>query len=168
MHSRIYALKPIESPTQATNDFEVFEENTLDFDSYSSFADYVRTCEKECWKEDIEWLTAFTKFEYLEVNGQYVLKIDLNALETLLKKRYDELVNLFKTMTFESFAKGFDLYHIEMACEDKYGFHIVELVEGYPSVDTLDDFLHYIYRYMKNEEKQTLYYQLQGVLDYHS
>lgn len=168
MHSRIYALKLIESPTQATNDFEVFDEDTLDFDSYSSFADYVRTCEKEYWKEDIEWLTDFAKFEYLEVNDQYVLKIDLNALETFLKKRYDNLLNLVKTMTFESFSEKFDLYQIEMACEDKYGFHIVEVGGGYPSVDTLDEFLHYIYRYMKRENKQTLYYQLQSVLDYHS
>lgn len=161
MHSNIYGLVRLQKPKAI--EVEPFNENSIEYDDVSYFANYFKDNENDFEKE-VEWLTKFINLDQEDIikdNGVIILRLTKNKVEEYLKKKYDHFINKVHNLIFDEFVG--DVYSLEESIEDKFGFHIYE---DNQSMYNLDEFMRCLYRWTLKQE-DTVYYQVNGILDYH-
>ena len=153
MHSRIFQVSMNPIPEE---DY-IGESFYYDHWFTNEIADYVNGDTDR--DSDIEWLKGYSgAFEFGEdVGGEYFI---IENKEEYFKPRFDrflEVFNKIKDYTLEDFIKGFglDMYQLEDAYEDKFGFY----VNIHGDTLNLDDFM----RGTKSGEK----YYIGATIDYH-
>lgn len=152
MHSRIYQVntKPIES-------YEYIDKSDY-YDHWftNQIADYVNgDTDRE---DDIEWLKSCAKGYDVDKdeNGYYLIVHSKEEYFTDAFRKFKEALAKIGEPTIEDFIKGIDLWYLNDADEDKYGFY----VEWYGhELMPLDRFI----RRCVVDQK----YYLGGTIDYH-
>jgi hypothetical protein len=160
MHSNIYGLITLNSPKAI--EVEAFNENSIEYEDVSYFADYFKNSESDL-KDDVKWLTKFLNLSEEEVindNGVFIIKLTKERVKEFLEKQYDKFMNYVDSLDFEKFVG--DAYTLKEYVEDQFGFHIYNDRSMY----NLDEFMRDLYRW-HFKDTDTLYFQVNGVLDYH-
>ena len=156
MHSRIFQLST--SPVNADN--YIAEEDYYDHWFTHQIADYVDDdCNRE---EDIQWLKAYSDGYDIDQDntGNYTLVV--NSKEKYFKHSYEKFIRELENIgrpTLEQFSKRIDLWNLNDACEDKYGFYVEYYDDCGHDLMTLDAFI-------RRCDICATYY-LGGVVDYH-
>ena len=157
MHSRIFQIstKPI------GEDDYITESDYYDHWFTHQIADYVSDDSNR--DEDIDWLKEYSNgFDiFRDNNGNYTIIV--NNKEKYFENAYDRFLRELDRIgrpTLEQFSQRIDLWSLNDACEDKYGFY-VEYCDDDNGHDliTLDDFI-------RRCDACTTYY-LGGTIDYH-
>lgn len=152
MHSRIFqvSLDPIEKANYIT------EGDYYDHWFTNSIADYVSDdCDRD---EDIKWLKGCVNGISFgaDDNGEYFI---VESKELYFEKSFiafKEVLDKLNKYTLSDFSQGiFEIYHLNISYEDKYGFYI----DADGELMTLDEFV----RGCVEKEK----YYLGGTCDYH-
>ena len=153
MHSRIFqvSLNPIEKADYIT-------ESNYDYEHWfvNEIADYVSDdCDKD---EDIKWLKDCVDGLNFgsDDNGDYFI---VESKEAYFEKKFiafKEALDKINKCTLSDFSKGiFEIYHLNISYEDRYGFYI----DADGEVMTFDAFI----RCCVENEK----YYLGATCDYH-
>ena len=173
MHSNIYGLRLVDDKTP--NQYKVVNEENLDYDMVSHFADYFRDYSKSQWWEELQWL--HNCYEFIDItmkDGEYYITIKMEDLKFYLEDKLDNLKKFLEEMTYEKWLNDYlAQYEAQQKIEQTGGFHIItttgvkedESLWG-ASEYTLDDWLYTMYRYY-NKTHTTLTFRVEGVLDYH-
>ena len=161
MHSNIYGLVKIQEPKAI--EVEPFNENSIEYDDVSYFADYFKDNENN-FEEEVKWLTNFLNLDQEDIikdNGIIILRFTKNKVEEYLQSKYDHFMEKVENLTLEQFIT--DTYSLKESIEDEFGFHIYQ---DNQSMYNLDDFMRDLYRWTLNKQ-DVVYFQINGILDYH-
>lgn len=161
MHSNIYGLVKIQEPKAI--EVEPFNENSIEYDRVSHFADYFKDSE-DTLENDVKWLANFIKLSEEDIifdNGVCILRLTKNKVKEYLERRYNAFMEYVDTLNLEKFIN--DDYTLKTYVEEEYGFHIYE-DDG---IYTLDEFMRCLYRW-SFKTTDTIYFQINGIVDYHS
>lgn len=166
MHSRIFSLREISCLENALPDYEEFDEDTLDFETYSYFGvDYVSKIEKDKWDEEIDWLIDFlgasAKINY---KGEICFVLTKKNIEYFFLDRLNALRDKVEEISLDEFCDCYSTYSIKRLIDDEDGFHIC-VNNRYER--TLMERLREIYTDMVRNHKDKALYQVLGILDYH-
>lgn len=164
MHSRVFAIV-------GCQEAEIFErdENEV-YDHMEHIADYVKDTELfESW----QWLIKSCYGKVIKgecKDHKYFIKINFKELKNYFSDKLDKLRNMLDDMNVDEFADSWSMKCYEFECEqnDKFGFYVFDTCEQYFSVDTIDEWLKYVYTHMKRSNKTTVKYQVLKAYDYHS
>ena len=161
MHSNIYGLVKLQEPKAI--EVEPFNENSIEFDDVSYFADYFKDSEND-FESEVKWLTDFLDLDQEDIikdNGVIILKLTKNKVKDYLQRKYDRFTEKVEYLTLDDFIN--DPYTLKECVEDEYGFHIYQDNE---SMFNLDDFMRSLYRWTLRKQ-DVVYFQVNGILDYH-
>ena len=160
MHSNIYGLVKLQEPKAI--EVEPFNEDSIDFEDVSYFADYFKNNDND-FDAEVKWLTDFLKLDKEDIikdNGETIIRLTKTKVKEYLERQYERFMNKVEDLDLDGFIK--DSYSLRDMIDDVFSFHIC--VDG--CLDTLDEFMRDLYRWTL-KDKDVVYYQVNGILDYH-
>ena len=171
MHSNIYGLRLVDDKTP--NQYPTVNEQNVDYDMVSHFADYIRDCSKTEWWEELQRL--HNCYEFIDISmkdGEYYITIKMEDLKFHLEDELDRLRKFLDEVSYKDWlTDSLTRYTAQQKIEETGGFHILDTTgcddELYNASDyTLSDWLYTIYR-LYHKTHKILTFRVEGVLDYH-
>ena len=156
MHSRIFQVsrKPISQE-------DLIEEYRYEDSFVGSHADYVVKQSESEGIDDLDWLQTATKGLEIDTEKKTITITSKEKFFETKHEKFQELLEKLQYMSLKEFSNAqnsFDMYDLESAYNDKYGFYIDDNDE-YCGLTTLDD-------WVRNAEENKTYY-VGNIFDYH-
>lgn len=159
MHSTIFGLELVDA--LQPQELDVFNEDTLEFEDVSSFADYIANFEDDqVIDNEMNYFVNFLKCETVKIDGKHIIKLTKEVVGNYLEKKLDALKECVETLDLKKFAN--DPYELIECVNDNFGYHIYNDHCLY----TLDEFMKVAYRFYLRE-REVVYFQITGCIDYH-